>query len=135
MRLLAVDFGSKRIGIAVGVDDPVICTAKPPLTPSGKLATDAQSISKLARDLEVDCVLLGIPINEEDDRMARICRKLGDEIRKLGVEVVEIDERLSSVEAEKVLLGDDLTAAKRKKLIDGEAARILLERYFESAKA
>lgn len=130
---MAVDFGSKRIGIAVGVSEPMVATPKPYLVPTGTLAKDALQLASLAKQHEADVVVVGIPHNDENPRMANICMKLAEAIRKLGLEVEEIDESLSSVEAESRLLAMDLTAATRRSHRDAEAACILLERYFGQA--
>jgi len=132
LRALGIDFGSKRIGVAVGVSEPMVTTARPPLTPTGTLAKDAAAIVALAQKEEADAVVVGIPENPDDPRMANVCRKLAESIRALGLNVAEVDEAMSSVEAEANLLETELTAAGRRKLRDGEAARIILERYFEA---
>ena len=130
MRVLGVDFGSKKIGIAVGGDDPRIVTAQPNLTPSGTLKVDAVALSKLAKNWEADAIVLGIPVNEEDPKMQRICGMLAQRIREEGMEVFEIDESLTSVEADEVWREEGYSVARRKRLRDGEAARIIVERFF-----
>lgn len=134
MRALGVDFGSKRIGLAVGVDDPMVTTARNPIEPTGTLKKDAAALAELAKKEEADVVVVGIPINPDDPRMERVCRRLAEEIRALGLRVEEVDESLSSVEAEANLMATDLTAAGRRKLRDGEAARIIVERFFEDER-
>lgn len=132
MRVLGVDFGSKRIGLAVGVDDPFVATSPhPTLEPSGTLSRDAARIVALAGELEVDAVVVGIPFNEQDGRMAGICQRLASAIRELGIEVGEVDESSTSVEAEANLIHLGAKAALRKRMRDGEAARLIVERYFE----
>lgn len=131
MRALAVDFGSVRIGIAVGVDAPLATTPRNAIAPLGSLAKDAAQLAAIAKREAVDVVVVGVPENEADPRMARICRTLSQNLRDLGVTVAEVDESLSSVAAETRLLATgDLTAAQRRKRRDGEAACILLERFF-----
>lgn len=131
MRLLGVDFGSKRIGLATGYDDPPIASARRGVLPTGSLKGDARQIWAIAEAEEADLIVLGIPVNEEDERMARVCRKLADELRALGLSVEEVDESLTSVEAEDSLRETGASAAKRRGLKDGEAARIILERFLE----
>jgi putative Holliday junction resolvase len=132
VRAMGVDFGSKRIGIAFGVDEPFVATSdRPALIPTGTLAKDAANLLALAKNEGADRIIVGIPMNEPDDRMAKVCKKLAELLREGGAKVEEVDESFSSVEAESNLIGTGLTAAGRRKLRDGEAARILLERYFE----
>ncbi len=130
MRVLGVDFGSKKIGIAVGGDDPMIVTAQPNLVPSGTLKIDAIALSELAKKWEAEAIVLGIPVNEADPKMQRICGLLAERIRETGTEVFEVDETLTSVEADEVWRGEGYSVATRKRLRDGEAARIIVERFF-----
>lgn len=127
MRALGVDFGQARIGIAVGVDG--IASPRPNLTASGSLAKDAQAIQAIAAREEVEVVVVGIP-GMEDGKQARICGMLADRIEELGVDVVRIDESLSSVEANALIDEHDLRYSLRKKAVDGLAACLILERFF-----
>lgn len=130
MRLLGIDFGSKRIGVAVGVFEERIASPRKPLKPSGTLNKDADAISELAKSEDVDVIVVGIPENETDDRMKRICQRLCAELRSLGWTVDEIDEALTSVEAHARLASTGIKAAKRRTMVDGEASCRILERYF-----
>lgn len=131
MRLLGIDFGFKRIGVAVAETEVGIVTARPAFAASGALKTDAAEIAKMAKREEASAVVLGLPIEEsgEEGRMARICRTLGDHIVGNGVPVYLVDESMTSVEADDALRMDGLKASQRRKLRDGEAAALILERY------
>lgn len=137
MRLLGVDFGFKRIGLAVAETDPGIVSARPSIEASGKLKTDAEQLASIARREEADLLILGLPIEETGDegRMARICRTLAGHIAELGIVVELVDERYTSTEADRNLReistpdGKELRASQRRKLKDGEAARLILERF------
>jgi len=74
---------------------------------------------------------MGLPIEEsgEEGRMARIFRTLGDHIVGNGVPVYFVDESMTSVQADSLLREDGLKASQRRKLKDGEAAALILERY------
>lgn len=130
-RALGVDWGGKRIGVAVG--DPASGLARPcpHLVASGKLATDAGALDRLARREEVSVIVIGLPVHHaEDQRMVRITSQLAEHLRARGWRVDQVDESLTSVEAEAALRGVDLTAAERRKRLDGEAACRILERWF-----
>jgi putative holliday junction resolvase len=131
MRLLGVDFGFKRIGLAVADGDFGVATPRSGLAASGKLETDAEAIAALARKEEVQEIVLGLPLEPEgaEGRMARICRQLAGHLEARGFQVRLVDETLSSVAAEEGLLRQGLKGSHRRKLRDGEAARIILERY------
>jgi len=106
-------------------------TPRPSMSASGSLKTDAAEILKLAKREEVTAIIIGLPIEEsgEEGRMARICRTLGDHIAGNGTPVYLVDESMTSVQADDALRGDGLKASQRRKLRDGEAAALILERY------
>jgi len=130
MRVLGVDFGSKRIGIALGETEGRVASPRPALVPSGKLKTDALTLTKLAQAESAEAIALGIP-DYDDDKMANICRRLASEIEALGYQVHLVDESFTSVEAESVLLEMGFKASHRKRMRDGEAACRILDRFFE----
>jgi len=130
MRVLGVDFGSKRIGIALGETEGRVASPRPALVPSGKLKTDALTLTKLAQAESAEAIALGIP-DYADAKMANICRRLASEIEALGYQVHLVDESFTSVEAESVLLEMGFKASHRKRMRDGEAACRILDRFFE----
>jgi putative Holliday junction resolvase len=132
---MGVDFGSKRIGLALGVDEPEVVTPRPSISPTGTLAKDAAALAEIAAREQVDAIVVGIPENADDGRMARICRTLAGHIREFGYVVHEVDESLTSVEAEDALRSANIRAALRRRLKDGEAACRIIERYFGETKA
>jgi putative transcription antitermination factor YqgF len=133
VRVLGVDWGAARIGLAVGESEFGITTARPPILASGTLAIDAGAIAELAKREQVDAVAVGTP-NHEDGRMAGICAKLADRIREHNLDVYMVDESWSTREAEDALRTTDLRAKGRRKRRDGESARIILERFFDEQK-
>jgi len=128
-----VDFGFKRIGLAIAEAEHGVISPRPFLEASGKLASDAERLIEMARAEQVDRIVLGMPLEDgEEGRMARICRTLAGHIRGGGFPVDLVDETLTSVEADARILGSSevrLRASQRRKLKDGEAARLILERY------
>lgn len=131
MRVLGVDLGRSRIGIAVGVVEGRVATPRQNLKASGSLARDAQAVAELARREEAELVVVGVPEREGgDDRQARACRTFAERLRSLGWDVSLVDEALTSVESHAALREHGLTAAQRRKVVDGEAAARILERYF-----
>lgn len=131
MRVLGIDFGGKRIGVAAGETEHSIASPRPPLSATGTLRHDATNIHELAKKEQAEAVVLGLPLIEgEETKMSRICRMLGTEIEKLGLAVHYVDESLSSMSAESNFRDHDWTSGNIKKHIDGEAACQILERYF-----
>lgn len=112
---------------AVGLPSPL-----PALNASGKLKVDATTIAGLAKRQEADKVVLGLPLEDgEEGKMARVMRQLGGHLTDAGLVVDYVDETLTSVEAEGVLLGTGMKASERRKHRDGEAACRILERYLD----
>jgi putative Holliday junction resolvase len=133
MRLVGIDFGGTRIGVAVTDTKPGIPSARPHLKASGKLSTDAAAIAQIVRKEEADAVVLGLPLDKgEETKMSKICRKLGAEIEARGVVLFVVDEALTSVEAESDLSGMGLKASQVRKQVDGEAAVRILLRHLEA---
>lgn len=133
MRLLGVDFGFKRIGLAIGETDARIATPRPAMAASGALKRDAEALNLLARREQAKAIVLGYPLGDEGEtgRMARIARTLKEHLEALGHQVHLVDESLTSVEAESAMLEAGLKASERKKARDGEAACRILERYMD----
>ncbi|HMS53865.1 MAG TPA: Holliday junction resolvase RuvX [Fimbriimonadaceae bacterium] len=134
MRVIGVDLGKARIGVAVGVVEFGVATPRPNLIASGSLKDDAVALTEMARREEADGFVIGIPEND-DPKMARACRLLAGHLLEAGYRVFEVDESFSTVEAENALRQTDLKASGRRKLRDGESARIILERFFDEYEA
>jgi putative Holliday junction resolvase len=133
LRALGIDFGGKRIGIAVGESEHGVTSPRPTLEATGTLRLDAANIVQLMKKDEATLAVIGLPLVEgEESKMSRICRMLGGEIEKLGAAVAYVDESLTSSSAETNLKEHDWTAATRKKHLDSEAACQILERYFSA---
>lgn len=130
MRVLGVDLGLKRIGLAVGEVEAAIATPRPVLAASGTLAGDARAIAELARLEEAARVIVGVPEGIEGSTSERAARLLAERLRLLGVDVVLVDESLTSVEASSAMVEAGLSAAERRRRVDSEAACRILERYF-----
>jgi len=130
-RILGIDPGEKRIGLALS--DPLGITAQGLSTLTIKDRTEAvERIAGIIRDKKVNLVVMGFPLNMDGSAglQAERARKMGTEIEeKSGVPVVYRDERLTSLQAEKVLLKADLSRGKRKSKIDLLAAQLILQSY------
>ncbi|MEI7986969.1 MAG: Holliday junction resolvase RuvX [Armatimonadota bacterium] len=131
MRVLGIDFGGKRIGVAIGETEHKVATPRPQIEATGTLRLDAANIFALVTKEEAKAVVIGTPtVGTEETKMSRICRMLGAEIEKLGGKVEYVDESLTSVRAEEALKNQQWTASTVKKHLDSEAACQILERYF-----
>lgn len=135
-RTLALDYGTRRIGVAVS--DPTRTIASPLTTlkrRAGKRPPWAD-LALIMQEREVEEVVIGLPLDLaglEGDWAAEV-RRFGDEVaHRFGVPIHWIDERLSSVRAEEVVRGSGLRKKERerKERVDATAAAIILQDYLE----
>jgi len=134
-RVLAVDPGTRRVGVAVS--DPTGTIAQPLTSvPAEPAATLVARLSALAREREAERVVVGLP-RRMDGGMgpeAKAARALADDLRRAtGLPVALVDERLTSVAAERALLAGGASRARRKQLSDQVAAALILQAYLDSA--
>lgn len=133
-RVIAIDLGSRRIGVAV--TDGLGLTAQPHATiPRRGGVRDLDAIRDLVRELEAERVVLGLPLSPEGEvgRAAKSAEAFAERLRAvLEVPVELIDESFSTVEAEEVLLQADLSRARRRKVVDRLAAAVILRRWLDA---
>lgn len=132
-RAMGLDVGTKTIGLAVS--DPLNLFASPLFTLAREgVRRDAAVIAAEGAKLGVDRWIVGLPyeLDGSEQRSARLARQVGDALSQLsGLPVIYIDERYSSVEANRHLLRADLSREKRKAVIDQAAAVIILQSYLD----
>jgi putative Holliday junction resolvase len=133
-RILALDLGKKRIGLAIS--DPLGITAQglPNLVRTNK-RVDFAALEQLAREREVRLFLLGNPINMggSEGRQSGWVREFAAELEaRTGTPVKLWDERLTSVEAGRVLRSSGASIEKRAAAVDRLSAVILLQSYLDS---
>ncbi|MBI4963000.1 MAG: Holliday junction resolvase RuvX [Desulfomonile tiedjei] len=136
MRILGLDIGSKRIGIAVSDELGFTAQGIETLVSKGPEA-DVAHIVKLARQYQALEIVVGVPFNMDgtEGPQAKKVRSLIERIgREVEIPVREWDERLSTVAAERTLLEADMSRAKRRKVIDKLAAVIILQTYLDSQR-
>jgi putative holliday junction resolvase len=131
MRLLGVDYGFKRIGLATCDSGSGLFTPIQPLAAAGSLKRDAAAIAQIAKKESAEEIVVGLPLEPEggEGRMARICRTVGGLLEEAGYPVHFVDESLTSNAAEGDMIAAGLKAAHRKRLLDSEAAARILERF------
>lgn len=136
MRILAIDYGASRIGLAVS--DPLGIIASPVGTiKSVGMKGDVDALAQKAKELGADKIILGLPINMDGSEgvRAEISRKLAAVLQKVsGISVELVDERLSTVSAERVLDEANVRWNKRKQVVDTISAQIILGTYLEKQK-
>jgi putative Holliday junction resolvase len=136
-RVLAVDPGTKHVGLALSDPTGTIATPLPPL-PAAPAATLVARLAELAVRHAAERLVVGLPRNMDGSRgeAARSARTLAQELgRATGLKVDLVDERLSSVAAERALVAGGVRRARRKELAHGVAAAIILEGWLQSEAA
>jgi putative Holliday junction resolvase len=135
LRVLAIDFGLKRVGLALS-------------DPTGLLASPYKTIERTTRDAlfdelleiiqkeSVETVVVGLPLSldGEDTLTTRQARNFADSLsRRIEQPIHLVDERLSSAEAEQELRSAGLKRKKKKMALDQQAATVILRTWLESA--
>jgi putative holliday junction resolvase len=133
-RVLALDLGKRRIGLALS--DPLGITAQGlPTLERTRIRDDLDALDRLARDHEVTLILMGQPLhmNGAEGRQAEYARDFADRLAaRTGIEIKFWDERLTTVEAQRVLRESGVSIEKRARAVDRLSAVILLSSYLDS---
>ncbi|HEV8336092.1 MAG TPA: Holliday junction resolvase RuvX [Candidatus Polarisedimenticolia bacterium] len=136
-RCLGLDVGERRIGVALS--DPLGWTASPlPPIERASWKKDLARIRALLEEHEVARVVVGLPVRL-DGTPGKSAERAMDLVRRLRgttkVPVVTWDERLTTREAERRLIEADVSRARRKEVIDGMAASLILQGFLDAAGA
>ncbi|MCK4852517.1 MAG: Holliday junction resolvase RuvX [Candidatus Omnitrophica bacterium] len=137
MRVMALDVGTKNIGVAVSDETATIAQGRECVRRSGD-APAVERIRSIAEEYNVERIVVGFPVNMDGTigERARDSRDFASLLaREIGVPVMLWDERLSTKEAEDIMIKADVSRKKRKAAIDRLAAQIILQNYLDSRKA
>jgi putative Holliday junction resolvase len=131
---MGIDYGLKRIGIAM-TDFLQIAASPFGTVENVSLKKNALKILEIAKNNDVSAIVLGLPLNMNGTggEMAETVRKFVEEIKFLSdIKVTTVDERLTTVQAERVLIEEaDISREKRKNLKDKVAAALILQMYLD----
>lgn len=137
MRLLAIDLGSKNIGIAVS--DGLGLTVRPVETiRRSSRNRDFERLRFLIADLEVEGVVVGLPLSmdgSEGDAAARVLKFIEQLSAEIDIPVFTQDERLTSYEAEQLMMERGWNRQQRKSRSDEIAAMIILQDYLSRTRS
>lgn len=132
-RILAVDPGAKRVGLALSDESRSVASPLRTL-PAEPLPTLAGRIAEVAREVHAVEVVVGLPKNLDGSsgEAAHGARRLAEELkRSTRLPVSLYDERLSSAEAERQLVGQGMRREKRRLVVDQLAATLVLQSFLE----
>ena len=136
MRKIALDIGSKRIGIAI--TDETNTLARPLTTiERSNVKTEAKMLTRIIKENEVDIIVAGMPVDLKGAKGVA-AQNIEEYLEKLDkftdTPIIRYDERFTTKIAEDFLRASGLKKGKRKKIIDEAAATIILQNYLEHAK-
>ncbi|MBQ2894736.1 MAG: Holliday junction resolvase RuvX [Clostridia bacterium] len=134
-RIMALDVGNVRIGIAVSDLMGIIANPLETYTRKGNLAVDAEYIANLAKQKEVSLFISGLPLSLSggENEQTLKTREFIEELQKhTDIPVKFLDERFTTLSAERVLIQGNVRRENRKKVIDKVAATIILQTYLDS---
>ena len=134
MRVVGLDLGSKRVGVAVSDPRGVVATPYTVLERAGRRADDHRAVARLVAELEAERVVVGLPLSL-DGTSGPAARSASEEAAQLG-EVLDVpvelhDERLTTVSADRSLLLMNVKAGARRKVVDQVAAAVLLQSWLD----
>lgn len=134
-RIVGIDYGARRIGLAVSDPRGRIASPAGALSATGSAPKDAELILNWATEQGAEMLVLGLPLNMDgtDSAQTRLTRKVADELHRLGASAVVLwDERLSSFQADAHLDSAQVRGARRRKLRDALAAQVVLQSYLDA---
>jgi putative Holliday junction resolvase len=132
-RLIGLDHGSRRIGVAIGDSETGMAFARPAIIRRG-LRLDLAAIEALWTAESADIVVIGLPLNmdgTEGDQAAAV-RAFGERLAARGLRIAYEDERLSSWEAGERLAEAGRRPGRGSGELDSTAARLILQQYLDA---
>lgn len=133
-KILALDYGSKKIGVAVSDPSGTIASTVGTIENKGKKQTITQ-VKELCQERSAAKIVVGVPYGlsgEETDQTRQTRRFIGELRSGIDIDVVEVDERFSSVIAKQQATDREEKVARAD--IDAGAARVILQDYLDSQK-
>ena len=137
MRKIALDVGDVRIGVAVSDLMGIIANPLETYTRRGDLSRDVQYIVDLAKAHEVSLFVSGLPLglDGQENEQTRKTREFVDALQShTDIPVKYMDERFTTLSAERVLIQGNVRRENRKKVIDKVAATIILQNFLDSKR-
>jgi len=132
--ILGIDYGERRIGLAITDAAEIIAS------PLKTLANDDKLFDLLhatVKERKVEAIVVGMPYNMNGSLGAaggKVLRFVEQLRERLAIRVETVDERLTTVQAERAMLRHDISRARRRSRVDEMAAQILLQSYIDARK-
>ena len=134
MRVLGIDIGSKKIGIAISNQEMTLATPLTVVRRSSQKSEDHKAIMSIAHEWEVELLVVGIPLSL-DGSLGVAAENVLQEIehleRNTGIPVDTFDERFTTISAKQVLHNQGVSEKEQKNIIDQVAASIILQAWLD----
>lgn len=133
-RILALDLGEKRIGVAVSDALNIIAQSVGVIERKG-IKRDFKKIGALVKEYDAGRLIVGLPLNMDgtSGKSANLAIDFVNALKKeIHVQVEMIDERLTTAQGERIFLEADVSRKKRRKNLDKIAAQLILQNYLDS---
>lgn len=134
MKYLGLDLGSRTLGIAISDKTGVIASNFKTIRHMEEYDRLIDDIKTIVLEKEIDAIVLGLPknmnntIGDKGSLSMEFKEKL---VKELNIPVYLEDERLTTVQAQNLLISNDTTRKKRKKVVDAVAATIILQSFLD----
>ncbi len=141
MRKIGLDVGDKTIGVAISDELMIVANGITTIERVG-IRKDCGKVIDYIKEYDCDTVVMGLPLkldgtdSPQTEKVREFKSMLENKMKSTGmghVNIVFQDERLTTVQAERVLIEADLSRKKRKEVIDKQAAVIILQSYLDTA--
>jgi putative Holliday junction resolvase len=138
VRVLGIDLGTKRIGIAASDRSGTIASPLTVLQRCGSQGGDHRNIAKIVVEEEAVAIVVGLPLNM-DGSEGKAAQSARAEVERMatvvGVPVYVHDERLTTVAADRVMMEQNMNAQARRKVVDKWAAAVILQAWLDSRES
>ncbi|MBR4262080.1 MAG: Holliday junction resolvase RuvX [Bacilli bacterium] len=137
MRYLGLDLGSKTLGMALSDKTGLIATSLKIVRHNEEYDKLVDEVLKVVDEYQVEGIVLGLPknMNNSIGFKGELSIEFKEKLEEvLSIPVILEDERLTTKEAENILISNDTSRKKRKKVIDSMAASIILQSYLDKRK-
>lgn len=134
MRYLGLDLGSRTLGMAISDVSGLIASSYQIIRHNEEYDRLIEEVKKVVEEKSIECIVLGFPKNMDNSIGVKgeLSLEFKEKLEKaLKIEVILQDERLTTKQAENMLISNDTSRKKRKKVIDALAATIILQSYLD----
>ena len=135
MRIIGLDHGSRRIGVAIGDTETGMAFARPAIR-RRNLDHDLALVGELCTGEDASLVVIGLPLNMDgtEGQQAATARGFGERLNRIGLAVAYEDERLTSWEAAERMASAGHRPSRAGGELDSAAARLILQQYLDARR-